>query len=166
MKILYLARHAKSSWDDYSIRDFDRPLNKRGLRDAPFMGKLIAGMGETPEIIVTSPANRAVTTSRFFAEAFGLPPATVIELKPLYSAPPETILGVISELDDEIDRAMIVGHNPAMTQVADKLAPGSITHMPTCSVAAIEIPVESWIMVGPGKGKLRFFETPKRHFRT
>ncbi len=162
MKSLYLARHAKSSWDDTDLSDFDRPLNKRGLRDAPFIGGLLAGMGERPEVIVTSPAKRAASTARFFAEALGLPSAMVVELRPLYAASPETILGVVRELDDQFTRAMIVGHNPGMTQAADELAPGSVLHMPTCSVAAFDLPVDSWMMLRVGKGKLRFFETPKK----
>ncbi len=165
MKTLYLVRHAKSSWDDPAISDFDRPLNKRGLRDAPFMGALLARMGEIPEVIVTSPANRAESTARLLAEAFGLPAAKVVGMRPLYVASPGTILGVVRELDDGFTRAMIVGHNPGMTQAAGEIAPGTVVHMPTCSIAAFELRVESWLLVRPGKGTLKFFETPKDHPR-
>jgi phosphohistidine phosphatase len=166
VKTLYLLRHAKSSWDDPSIVDFDRPLNKRGLRDAPFMGKLLAGMGEMPGIIVTSPARRALTTARLFAEAFGLPPAGLVEIAPLYAASPETILDVISELDDAFESAMVVGHNPGLTQVAAALSPGALNHMPTCSVAAFSLDVDSWMKIRPGTGRMRFFETPKHHSKS
>lgn len=165
MKTLYLVRHAKSSWDEKAISDFDRPLNKRGLRDAPFMAGLLAGRGERPEVIVTSSAKRAASTARFFAAAIGLPGELVIEMRPLYAASPETILGVVRELDDGFGSAMIVGHNPGLTQAADEIAPGSLLHMPTCSVASIELPVDSWMLMRAGKGKLRFFETPKKDRR-
>jgi len=162
MKTLYLVRHAKSSWDDPAVSDIDRPLNKRGLRDAPFMGALLAGMGEIPDVIVTSTANRAGSTARLLAEAFGLPAPRVVGMRPLYTASPGTILGVVRELDDGFTRAMIVGHNPGVTQAAGEIAPGSVVHMPTCSIAAFELPVESWMEVRAGRGRLRFFETPKQ----
>lgn len=163
MKTLYLARHAKSSWDDYSIRDIDRPLNKRGLRDAPLMGRVLAGMKEVPEIILASPANRAQTTARLLAEAFGLPPESVVVHRPLYSASPETILGAVNGLGEEISRAMIVGHNPGMAQLASELSKGSVGRMPTCGVAAFGFSVDSWTMVRAGQASFRFFESPKKH---
>lgn len=163
MKVLYLARHAKSSWDDPSARDIDRPLNKRGLRDAPFMGKLLAGMGETPEVILTSTAARALATARAYGDAFGLPPEMVVETGGLYMAGSRALLVAVHGLDDRFSRAMIVGHNPGMTQFAGELAPGGPAHMPTCAVAAFELAVDSWTMVRTGEGNLRFFETPKGH---
>jgi phosphohistidine phosphatase len=162
VKTLYLARHAKSSWDDHSMKDFDRPLNERGLRDAPVMGRLVCGRGQTPDVIVTSSAMRALTTARLFAGVMGLPDAAVVEMNKLYSAPPEAILEVVNELDDAASSAMIVGHNPGMTMLASELSRGGIVHMPTCSVASFELPVDSWSKAGSGKGKLRYFETPKR----
>jgi len=162
VKILYLARHAKSSWAEYALRDFDRPLNDRGLRDAPVMGRVIRDTGQPPEIIVTSPALRALTTARLLAGAMDLPESVVVELRKLYSATPETILEAVNELDDEAERAMLVGHNPGMSILAGELSRGGIGHMPTCSVASFELPVKSWMDVRPGRGRLRFFETPKR----
>lgn len=162
MKSLYLARHAKSSWADQSIKDFDRPLNDRGLRDAPRMGKAVSEMGQPPEILVTSPALRALTTARLFAEALGLPESAIVEMKILYSASTETILEVVNELDDAVSSVMIIGHNPGMTMVASELSRDGIAHMPTCSVASFELPVDSWMKVRPGRGTLRYFETPKR----
>lgn len=165
MKTLFLVRHAKSSWDDRKIDDFDRPLNDRGRRDAPSMGKRIAGLADAPRVIVTSPAKRAATTARLIAEAIGLPAGKIVESAPLYGASPDAILGVINELDDDLSSAMLVGHNPGLTQIAAGLAPGSVDHMPTCSIAAIDLGVDSWMMVRPGKGTLRFFETPKKPSR-
>jgi phosphohistidine phosphatase len=162
VKILYLARHAKSSWSDYAMKDFDRPLNDRGLRDAPLMGKVILGIGPAPETIVTSPAVRALTTARLFAGAMGLPDAAVVETGALYSAAAETILEVVNGLDDAATSAMVLGHNPGMTMLASELSRGGIAHMPTCSVASFELPVDSWLKVRPGRGRLRYFETPKR----
>jgi phosphohistidine phosphatase len=86
-------------------------------------------------------------------------------MKELYSAPAETILEVVNELDDAFARAMVVGHNPGMSQLAGELSRGGIGHMPTCSVASFELPVGSWMEVRPGRGRLRFFEAPKREMR-
>ncbi len=165
VKTLFLVRHAKSSWDDRTTDDFDRPLNDRGRRDAPLMGKRIADLKDAPRIIVTSPAKRAATTARLIAEAIGVPAEKVVLSAPLYAASPETILGVINEFDDDVSSVMLVGHNPGLTQIAAGLAPGSVDHMPTCSIAAIDLGVDSWMMVRPGKGTLRFFETPKKPSR-
>jgi phosphohistidine phosphatase len=163
VKILYLARHAKSSWGDYGLKDIDRPLNDRGLRDAPMMGRILRGMGQSPEVILTSPAVRALTTARLLAESMGLPETAIVGMKKLYSAPPETILEAVNELDDAVGRAMVVGHNPGMTMFAAALSRGGIDHMPTCSVASFELPLDSWTQVRAGRARLRFFETPKKH---
>jgi phosphohistidine phosphatase len=162
VKTLYLARHAKSNWNDPSLDDSRRPLNDRGLRDAPAMGRLLAGMGHVPEIVVASPAVRAITTARLLAAAMGLPESAVVGMTGLYGAGPETILDAVNGIDDASDRAMLVGHNPGMTQLAGELSRGAIGHMPTCAIAAFELPVASWSEVRPGRGRLVFFETPKK----
>jgi phosphohistidine phosphatase len=167
MKTLYLVRHAKSSWDNPEVRDIDRPLNKRGLRDAPFMGKLLAGrlagQGESLDMIMTSPARRAVATARHFAEALGMPLAKIHEAKNIYDAGPETLHDLIFEIDDNVKSAMLVGHNPGMTQLAMALSPSPIMHMATCSIVGLQFPVQSWHLVRPGIGTLKLFETPKNH---
>jgi len=167
MKTLYLARHAKSSGDSPGINDIDRPLNKRGLRDAPFMGKLLADIlarqGDSLQVIMTSPAARAAATARHFAGAIGMPIANVREAKNMYNADPDVLHDLIFELDDNLGSAMLVGHNPGMTQLATSLSPIPITHMPTCSIVALQFPIHSWQLVRPGTGTLKFFEMPKNH---
>jgi len=167
MKILYLVRHAKSSWDTPGVKDIDRPLNNRGLRDAPLMAGIIAGLlakqGDSVGLIMTSPAKRAAATARHFAGALGTPPAKIHEAKGIYNAGPDALHDVVFGLDDKFSSAMLVGHNPGMTQFAALLSPTPITHMPTCSIVALRFPVESWRMVRPGTGTLMFFERPKNH---
>lgn len=165
MKTLYLVRHAKSSWDDTKLDDFDRPLNRRGLRDAPFMGKLLAERGEIPEVILTSSASRAVATARHIAGAMGLPEGKLHARKEMYLAGPEGLVDVILELDDAVASAMLVGHNPGMTQLASRLCVLPADHLPTCAVAAIQFDAGEWRKAVLKKGELKFFETPKQHLR-
>jgi len=167
MKLLYLARHAKSGWDSPGLKDIDRPLNKRGLRDAPFMGNLLAGLlskqGEAIGAIVTSPAKRAVATARSYAGALGIPVKQIREAKKIYNAGPDALREVIFEIDDSLGSAMLVGHNPGLTQLAASLSPKPIPHMPTCSIVALRFPVDSWHLVRTGMATLQFFEMPKKH---
>lgn len=161
MRILYLARHAKSSWADSRLDDFDRPLNDRGFRDAPLMARFLAGAGELPDAIVTSPARRALTTATLIAETLGLPPGAVSTEQSLYAASMDTILDVIRAFDDAWRRPMVVGHNPGMSNLASGLSGGRIDHLPTCAIASFELPAESWTGARAGGAKMRFFETPR-----
>ena len=161
MKILHLARHAKSSRADHALSDFERPLNDRGRRDAPVMGGRIARPGRAPEVIIAIPALRALTTARLLAAGMGLPESSVVESAIIYGAGPATILEAALGLGEECHRAMIVGHNPGMTLLAAELSRGEITHMPTCAIATFEFPADHWKDLRPGKAKLLSFDTPR-----
>jgi len=167
MKTLYLVRHAKSSWDAPGVKDFDRPLNKRGLRDAAFMGKLLAGLlsarGAPVGLILTSPAKRAAATAGHFADALGMAATALRAESSIYEASPATLHELIYGIEDTIESAMLVGHNPGMTQLAGALSPTPITHMPTCSIVALRFGVDSWQRVQDGTGTLEFFEKPGNH---
>lgn len=163
MKYLYLVRHAKSSWDDASLSDIERPLNKRGKKDAPFMGKLLNKMKISPELLITSPAKRALTTARIFAEEIDYPDKKIIIDERIYGASPGEIIKIISELDEQ-NIIMVFGHNPTFTSVANFLSVSNIDNLPTCSVTGIEFPVDNWPQIEEHKGKIILFEYPKKYF--
>ena len=119
MKTVYLIRHAKSSWKDLSLRDIDRPLNKRGKRDAPFMGQLLKEQGVQPDALISSPANRAYTTACHFAKVFGIEKAAIIKEAAIYEAWTKDILSIIQQQPLDRHTICLFGHNPTFTSVAN-----------------------------------------------
>ena len=164
MKTVYFVRHAKSSWDDPSLRDIERPLNKRGKRDAPFMGKLLFGRGVKPDRLISSPANRALTTARHFAKAFGVPDSEVEIDKRIYDAYPEDILDIVQELPADYSTIMVFGHNPTFTGVANLFTGNYISNVPTCGVFRVDADIDSWLDFQEGKGRLTEYHYPKQYF--
>ncbi len=124
MKTLTIVRHAKSSWNEQGLSDRKRPLNKRGQRDAPRMGKRIADAGIRPSLIVSSPATRAWTTAQFIAEELSYPVEFLQRENSLYLASLNDILDVIVDQDDGFNSLMVVGHNPGLTNMVNFLSPG------------------------------------------
>ncbi|VAX26342.1 Phosphoglycerate/bisphosphoglycerate mutase [hydrothermal vent metagenome] len=163
MKTLYIVRHAKSSWDERGIPDHDRKLNARGLRDAPKMGEVLANKGYHPDIIYSSSANRALITAKIIAEKIGYPLDKIIVTRDIYDAITQDLVSLINRIDDEYKSAMMFGHNPGFTVLANILADKYIDNMPTCAVAVIELNVDSWKNVESDCGKLIAFEYPKKH---
>ncbi len=162
MKRLYLIRHAKSSWDNSTIPDFERPLNKRGKHDAPFMGKLLKKKNAMPDIIYTSPAVRALTTAKIFAGELGIPKNKIVEEKNIYDSGIKGMEETVQSIPDEISTAFLFGHNPAITYYANHLGDKAV-NMPTCSIVGIEFEVDSWKEVERDKGKVILFEYPKKY---
>ena len=113
MKKLLVLRHAKSSWTDPDLADFDRPLNERGLRAAPFMGSVIVKDGLEPELIISSPAERARTTAELVVQGGDLAADVRFEER-IYEASPHTLLQIVSDLDDDLETVLLVGHNPGI----------------------------------------------------
>ncbi len=142
MKTLLLMRHAKSSRDDPSLPDHDRPLNKRGKADAPRMGRLLREEGLTPDLVVSSPAARALAT----AEAVAAASRHVGEIRvasDLYPGDSSSYARVLREIPDEIRRALVVGHNPAIERFLGELT-GTSEELPTATVAVVELPLDRW----------------------
>lgn len=160
MKTLLILRHAKSSWADPGLADHDRPLNERGKRDAPRMGKLIADQGLQPDIVLSSDAKRARSTSKRVIEAgkFNCPTQLLEEL---YLAPPDTYIETLRLLDDSCERVLVVGHNPGLEQLSALLTGGYDT-LPTAALVHIEFDVDSWSELGdPPAGRLLGIWRPK-----
>ena len=164
MKTVYFVRHAKSSWDNPTLRDIDRPLSKRGLRDAPFMANLIKGKGLKPGLLLSSPAVRAYSTAKFFADALDIPASRIEQVKKIYEAYPDDILEIIQELPDDYDTAFLFGHNPTLTSVANMFTDDYIANIPTCAVFRVDSEVENWMDFREGKGKLTELHFPKQFF--
>ena len=155
-KILYLVRHAKSSWSDASLTDFDRPLNHRGLHDAPEMGQRMKKRNALPEIIVCSPAKRAVQT----LELFDLGVEHIVFEGQIYNSSIGGMLDIIRALDDHYHSAMLVGHNPTMTQLAGWLSGVHIDNMPTCAIATLELSTQHWKNAGSYAAQLLDLDYP------
>lgn len=155
MKELLLIRHAKSDWDHPGLSDHDRPLNGRGLNDAPRMAAALVQRGIMPDAIVSSTAVRAASTATILSEAMKFPGESIIFLPELYLAPPRTILRVIQKLDESTSTVLIFGHNPGMHETVDLLSGDSgVDAFPTLAVARFEFPVDFWGAVEPGSGLL------------
>lgn len=159
MKTLFLMRHAKSSWEDRALDDFARPLNERGRRAAPLMGKYLLDKNMLPELIVSSPALRAAETARMLATAAKY--KNKIEYDAcIYEANVATLLKIIGELDENINSAMLVGHNPGMENALAHLT-NEARHMPTAGLAHISFDIHHWADIAAGAGRLLNFTVPK-----
>jgi phosphohistidine phosphatase len=165
MKTLYLVRHAKSSWEDHSLDDFDRPLNERGKRDAPFMGKKLLERGLKPDVVVSSPAKRAKKTAIKVCHELGIDKSAILFKDKIYATSVQTLLNVLGKLPNAAQHAMLFGHNPELTALSNYLCDYVIHNIPTTGVVGIEFQVSSWAQVSAGKGKFLFFDYPKRYFR-
>lgn len=160
MKTLVLIRHAKSSWDHPGLDDHERPLNDRGLRDAPRMGRRLADEGLEPDAILSSTAVRAVTTAELLAEALGFATDRVVADERLYATTAAGLLDVIGELDSSVHTAMVVGHNPEMESLVHRFTE-EIGHLPTCAVAEIRFDADAWDELDEGLVRGVRFESPR-----
>jgi phosphohistidine phosphatase len=164
MKTVYLIRHAKSSWEDESLSDFDRPLNERGKADAPRMGKRLKEKDFTPDLLLSSPAKRALSTAKRIADALGFPKEKIKTDRALYHADEDELLSVIRSLNDKNDCIVLFGHNPGLTDFVNAMSHDQkklIDTIPTCGVVAFSFDLSSWKHIDFGKGTLLFYDFPK-----
>lgn len=161
MKTVYLVRHAKSSWDYPNLRDSERPLNERGLRDAPNMAKIMKGKSVSPDAIISSPAVRALTTATFFKNELNLEGEDILIRDEIYEANPSTIIKLIQRLPESYDTIMVFGHNPTFTSVANYFTDEYIYNVPTCGIVRIEGDLRNWTEFNKDKAKLTAFFFPK-----
>lgn len=156
--MLFLIRHAKSDWP-INVPDFDRPLNERGKKNAPKMANFLKNLGVRIDSFVTSPAKRALTTCKYFAEVFENENITKVEK--LYDASSSDFLEVIENLSDEIENVAMFSHNNGITYFANSLTNENIVHLPTCAVVGFKIETENWQDFKNSKKEFLFFYTPK-----
>jgi phosphohistidine phosphatase len=163
MKILYVIRHAKSSWGDPDQADFERPLNERGKRDAPRIGKRLKEREVHPALMISSPAKRALSTCKRIAEILEYPKNKIKTDQKLYHANDDQILSVLQGIDDKHEVVITFGHNPGLTDFVNSLMSEekNIDNVPTAGVVAFELNISSWKQLTWGTGKLLFFDYPK-----
>lgn len=160
-KVLIICRHAKSSWHDANLSDRERPLNKRGEHDAPVMGKRLANRGIDADLIITSPAIRALRTAEVYARALGYP-LDKMQINPeQYAASVPVLLALLRQTDAGCRSLLMVGHNPESTDLANVLGGLSLTNVPTSGIVALECAVPNWQDLQAGSGHLLFFDYPK-----
>lgn len=162
MKTLTLVRHAKSSWSDPSLSDRKRPLNKRGKRDAPEMGRRILAHDIRPSQIISSPATRAWSTAKIIAAEISYPPEFLQREDRLYLASLRGILEVVAAQDAGFNNLMIVGHNPGLTDFANFLSPGLTHNLPTAGVVCVEIDRDDWQLADRPDTRLLVYDYPKK----
>ncbi len=165
MKKLYICRHAKSSWKFQEMSDFDRPLNKRGTKDAPFMGKLLAKRNIKPDIILSSPAKRAITTARTVATEIGYPAKKIKEETHIYDARLGYLIDLVQTLPDEANEVMIFGHNPGVTALNNVISKEYIDNIPTSGMVELEFDFNKWCEIEMQSGKLVRYEFPKKYLQ-
>lgn len=165
MKTIVFIRHGKSDWDQAELTDFERPLNKRGLRDAPFMGNLLKSKGINPNIIISSPAVRAKTTAMLISEALDYPIQNIRYEKAIYEYGPNSVISIINSLEQSINTAIIVGHNPDLTHLVNFLCGEHFDNVPTCGTVCIDFEIQHWNEIPGATGKIRFFEYPKLYLK-
>jgi phosphohistidine phosphatase len=160
-KQLLLIRHAKSDWNHIKLSDFDRTLNPRGEKNAPQMAQRLSAKNIIPEQIVSSPAVRALTTARYFANEFGIAESTIVEEKRIYEATVYELMNVVNKLDNSSSFTALFGHNPGISNLADTLCNENLYAIPTCAVVLIYFPFDNWNMISAGTGELILYDYPK-----
>ncbi len=141
------------------MSDFDRPLNERGLHDAPMMANRFAERKESVDVLVSSPAKRAITTAGIFASTLGKMP--IQEVQELYLADVRMLMSIIDKLPDSSKQAMLFGHNPGLSDLVEHLTNNGPGDIPTCAVLRIDFNTECWHEVGERTGHLAWWESPK-----
>jgi len=161
MKTLLLVRHAKSIWKDPRLSDHQRPLNKRGKKAAPEMARRLKGLGLQPDVILSSNARRALDTAAAMAKGLDLPKAGIRPTPYLYGAPAREILEIVHRFDDGWQPAMVVGHNPGFTELANRFYPRTIANVPTAGVVKLRFDASSWRQIGRDNLQVSPFDFPK-----
>ena len=161
MKTILLVRHAKSSWENFSVNDEERPLNERGKKNAPEMAKRLIKKGVRIDAMLASPAKRTKTTAEYFAEEFGIDKTSIILVPELYMASRDAFTNTIRNAPEAANTIAIFSHNNGITDFANALSNASIDHMPTCAVFAVESDIADWQQFEPGANRFLFFDYPK-----
>ena len=165
MKKIYFIRHAKSSWKNETIDDFERPLNSRGKRDVVFMGKRLKMFDVKPDLIYTSPAKRAEKTTKEIAREIDCDKKKIKIVDSLYESSYESYLELIHSTDDKHTSIFIIAHNPTITEVGERLSGAILSNIPTCAIVCISFDVESFKEITEESGHILFFDYPKKHLK-
>lgn len=162
MKIVCLVRHAKSSRDDPALKDFDRPLNARGEQQAPWLGRRLKKSGIQPEVIISSPAKRALQTAEALAREIQYPLKKIVTAPAVYESGAPAILGMIKNIGQNHERAVVVGHNPALSDLMKYLSRRELDDLATAGIVCLKFDVDSWEKIERGNGEVLFYDSPPK----
>jgi phosphohistidine phosphatase len=163
MKYLFIIRHAKSSWDNPFTKDFERPLNERGEKSIAVMGKFLKINDENFDIVISSPAKRAITTASGICNFIHYKTESIQVDNTIYHASSFQLFKTITGISDQYETAALFGHNPGLTDLCNYLTEDYISNLPTCGIVKIRFDIDSWSEVSKGNGKTIYLETPKKH---
>lgn len=161
MKTLYLMRHAKSSWGEPGLDDFDRPLLEKGKKRTKIIIDFLLNKGVTLDMILSSPAVRAIDTARIIAHGLKVPVENISEVKKIYTADTGQLEDLFFDLPKSVDNLLLIGHNPTMTSFANTFLEQKIDFMPTSAVVGLEFGINDWSEIGLHKPELKFVIFPK-----
>lgn len=161
MKTLFLIRHAKSDWSNPSLKDFERSLNPRGERVAPKMGRELLSRNVSPDIVYSSPSKRTRQTASYICEGINYNEESILFKEEIYEASTGALLRLINSISDDNKTAMVIGHNPSMTYLAEYLTDEILNNIPTCGVLKINFEIDSWKFVSKSTGILEWYTYPK-----
>jgi len=160
-RTITLIRHAKSDWGDPALSDFDRPLNERGEHDAPRMGEILNERDVMFDLVLASPAKRAITTARAICNAVGYAEERIEQIRDLYLASAAKIIDIVHAVDGSCKQIAVVCHNPGITSLANALGDRKIDNIPTCGIVMLETESE-WKFLKPKRCKTIDFLYPKK----
>ncbi|MCH9740471.1 MAG: histidine phosphatase family protein [Epsilonproteobacteria bacterium] len=164
MKKLYLIRHAKSSWKDFTLDDFDRPLNKRGKHDSKLMGELLKSRAIKPNLIIASPAKRATITANNIAQEIGYALENIEYKESIYEASVRDLITVLTSINDKNSTIFLIGHNPSLNSLLDYLVKHhDIENIVTTGIVEIDFDIEHWNEIAENSGEFVLFEFPKKY---
>ena len=161
MKTLYLLRHAKSSWNFDELSDQERPLNDRGRDDAPTMGQALAKRRICPDLVVSSPAVRAMSTAVLVAREMKYAHDKIVVDPGIYGTDVAGLLGIIRALPDAAGAVLLVGHNPTIPDTANELSPSTLNEMPTAAVVCLRFACDHWAEVTKANAEFYFYDYPR-----
>lgn len=165
MKTLYIVRHAKSDKENAQLQDIDRPLNARGYDDAHFMASKLTAANIQPELLISSPAVRALSTALIFARKLGYDPQKILLENSLYETGTKEYIEVIRSTPDSFSSAMLFGHNSTITSLVNSLGKPFTENVPTSGITGFTFSATQWSEIIPGDGNLIFYDFPKNHPR-
>jgi phosphohistidine phosphatase len=162
MKQIIFVRHAKSDWGNEFLKDIDRPLNDQGYTDAYFLSNWFLKNQKSPDLILSSPATRALNTALIFSRSLEFDMSNFYLTEEIYESSVDTLIELIKKQDDSKNRLMLFGHNPAITNISNQLAEDLFfDNVPTCGMVALHFSISSWRELSPKKGVLDFYQFPK-----
>jgi phosphohistidine phosphatase len=161
MKRIYLVRHAKSSWDEVGVKDEDRPLRKKGIDDAHYKAKILSLSNVTIDITLSSPAFRALNTAIIFAKYLRYPFERIVITESIYSSNKEGLLDIVRSVENKHSSVMIVGHDPALSSLANYLTESNFEKISTSGVVCIELGIVDWKKTDKKSGILKFHDFSK-----